>query len=173
MTSSPRATGSTAWTGRSRAWGPPPRCWPRCRRRRTGIPRASTSPPSLSIDDDDGPDGTDGPDIDDETDIDDIDDIDIDEVDDGPDGPDGLDVSDDDLDTSTFRAPDDYEDDGEEAAEPAVDAQTDLDADLTDAPALPADTDGGIDQAAGHESFTDTDDDGDAVDVPEPEDDDL
>jgi hypothetical protein len=136
--------------------------------------------PSLGIDEDG--DGDDGPDIgdesgiddiDDESHIDDIDDIDeIDDVDDGPDGPDGLDVPDDELDTSTFRAPGEYEDDGEEAPEPAADAEPDADADAdADAPALPADPDNGIDEGADHESFIDADD-GDAAAVPEPEDDD-
>jgi hypothetical protein len=96
-----------------------------------------------------------------------------DDVADGPDGPDRLDVSDAELDTSTFRRPDDYEDDAEEAAEPAADGGTDPDAELADAPdaalAAPAD---GIGAGTEHESFADRDDDGDAVDVPEPEDDD-
>jgi hypothetical protein len=95
---------------------------------------------------------------------------DLDDADGGPDGPDRLDVSDDELDTSTFRSPVDYEDDGEEAAEPAADAQPDTEA-LPDISL--GDPTGGIDQGAGHESFIDTDDDGEAVDVPEPEDDDL
>jgi len=123
--------------------------------------------PALGIDEDgDGPDIGVESNIDDEPDIDDIDD-----VDDGPDGPDGLDEADDDLDTSAFRSPDDYGDDDEEAAEPAADAETNDDLDPDDAPTLAPDPDGGIDDAAGHESFIDTDDDG-AVDVPEPEDDD-
>jgi hypothetical protein len=116
--------------------------------------------------------------IDDESDIDD--ETDIDDIDDGPDGPDRLDVADDELDTSTFRAIDDYEGDGQEAAEPAADAQNDTDTgdQVHDAPDVPlGDPTGGIDQGAGHESFInsliDTDDDGDAVVVPEPEDDDL
>jgi hypothetical protein len=110
--------------------------------------------------------------IDDESDIDD--ETDIDDIDDGPDGPDRLDVADDELDTSTFRAIDDYEDDGQEAAEPAADAvaaEGDTDPVASDIPL--GDPSGGIDQGAGHESLIDTDDDGDAVVVPEPEDDDL
>jgi hypothetical protein len=103
--------------------------------------------------------------------------VDIDDVDDGPDGPDRLDVSNDELDTSVFRAPDDYEGDGQEAPEPTARAESDTDADLADVgPDVPVgDPTAGIDQDAGHESFMhafDTDGDSDAV-VPEPEDDDL
>lgn len=108
--------------------------------------------------------------------IDEIDGID-DGMDDGPDGPDGLDVSDEDLD-GAFRG--DHEDrgDGEEAAEPTVEGEPEPD--ISDDHDIPlGDPTGGIDEideideGVGHESFVDTDDGGDAVDLPEPDDDDL
>jgi hypothetical protein len=129
--------------------------------------------PSLGIDEGDV-DGEHGERDEDEEGGEDGEPIDLDEdVAGGPDGPDRLDVSDEELDTSTFRRPDDYEDDAEEAAEPAAGGETGPDAELDDAPgvalAAPAD---GIGQGTDHESFADRDGDGDAVDIPEPEDDD-
>jgi hypothetical protein len=99
-------------------------------------------------------------------------------IDDGPDGPDRLDEADDELDTSAFRSPADHEGDGEEAAEPTVEGEPE-----PDEPDIPlGDPTGGIDEigeigeideGVGHESFVDTDDGGDAVDLPDPDDDDL